>query len=623
MRYTWGFMFVLLALPSFASAALVCPTLSFGSTGSSVTALQTFLHSAYADFPAPTGYFGKTTQAAVKQWQGEHGIEKLGFVGPKTRVAMGLSCNSNITSTVTKPTTPSASTSALIQALLAQIKILQDKIAAMKGGSVGTTPPFTTTVPSGGGGGLVGGSGSTNGGGGTTCIREPSQTQTLSCPSGQTGSITQTRTSTCPGPVWSEWATTGNTCATMATGPIILSGSFDPVVWMNTTKGAGNAKLFGELWDEAKKTWVPNGGPANPMRMSADLANNHVYFHKDSSWQDFVGQTYTFDSSHVRNRTETVANFDCTYANPPGGRCDTPGSWDMRNDKFRLFVDQADPKHGYILAPRPAQNGWTSALNTFDTYYCSTFSELHTNTCTLYQKGVQMYVTVNFYSNYDIFNAEGDLVSVTPSGNPQNRIYDVMVITIEDGSCDLNATPGTARCSGRERNFYGRIGNDYWSFVRFDDALKENGQYKLRTRAVTYAWDTSYNPSFNDLKARALEDDSAAFTPSAPSVPYNLKATCSQDGTHATFSWSGAAGATSYWLRADDTTNQAAGCSAPTITSAGSLCVSPTDYVNNDVTNPITVTVPLNKQISWWVHAIKPSGPGTAVISMTFSCPTQ
>jgi putative peptidoglycan binding protein len=46
------------------------------------------------------------------------------------------------------------------------------------------------------------------------CTPDPSspQAQSVACPAGTTGSITQTRTSTCPGPAWSAWATTANTC---------------------------------------------------------------------------------------------------------------------------------------------------------------------------------------------------------------------------------------------------------------------------------------------------------------------------------------------------------------------------------------------------------------------------
>lgn len=38
------------------------------------------------------------------------------------------------------------------------------------------------------------------------------QFQSLSCPTGYTGIVTQSRTKICPSGVWSEWATTSNTC---------------------------------------------------------------------------------------------------------------------------------------------------------------------------------------------------------------------------------------------------------------------------------------------------------------------------------------------------------------------------------------------------------------------------
>src|SRR3989344_3247841 len=122
-----------LITPFFAAAAPPaggCPTLTIGATGSPVTALQTFLPKAYTDFSSPTGKFGPLTQAAVKQWQSEHGIEKTGMLGPKTRAAMGIACAPTASTTVTKPTT-SSSTAALIQSLLAQVKILQAKLAAL------------------------------------------------------------------------------------------------------------------------------------------------------------------------------------------------------------------------------------------------------------------------------------------------------------------------------------------------------------------------------------------------------------------------------------------------------------------------------------------------------------
>jgi Putative peptidoglycan binding domain len=67
-----------------------------------------------------------------------------------------------------------------------------------------------------------------------SCTPEPSspQSQTLSCPTGQTGSITQSRTSTCvagaTSPTWGAWTTTTNTCFVSA---LPVSGSAGPVTF--------------------------------------------------------------------------------------------------------------------------------------------------------------------------------------------------------------------------------------------------------------------------------------------------------------------------------------------------------------------------------------------------------
>jgi len=52
------------------------------------------------------------------------------------------------------------------------------------------------------------------------CVAEPEQTQTLVCPTGYTGQITQKRTSSCTFnsmPVWSAWAQTSSTCKAVST----------------------------------------------------------------------------------------------------------------------------------------------------------------------------------------------------------------------------------------------------------------------------------------------------------------------------------------------------------------------------------------------------------------------
>ena len=72
-----------------------------------------------------------------------------------------------------------------------------------------------------------------------TCVQNPptcqvtSQTQTLACATGYTGSITQTRSSTCPdpygSPVWQPWVTTSNTCKKSIDNPTNPTSPISPV----------------------------------------------------------------------------------------------------------------------------------------------------------------------------------------------------------------------------------------------------------------------------------------------------------------------------------------------------------------------------------------------------------
>jgi peptidoglycan hydrolase-like protein with peptidoglycan-binding domain len=134
--------------PMFASAAS-CPSLSRGMSGPNVSAVQQVLYNAYQGFPTPTGYFGAVTERALKQWQREHGLEAVGYVGPKTAAAMKLSLCPNaggntsqggVTSgSAASPTLPTTSTSSsqsdLIKSLLAQVAALQARIAALASGT--------------------------------------------------------------------------------------------------------------------------------------------------------------------------------------------------------------------------------------------------------------------------------------------------------------------------------------------------------------------------------------------------------------------------------------------------------------------------------------------------------
>lgn len=76
--------------------------LSYGSTGPDVVALQQMLIDAgLLAIPAPTGWFGPMTRAALAQWQAAHGVAPaVGYFGPITRAAI-LAANAAATPTTT------------------------------------------------------------------------------------------------------------------------------------------------------------------------------------------------------------------------------------------------------------------------------------------------------------------------------------------------------------------------------------------------------------------------------------------------------------------------------------------------------------------------------------------
>jgi hypothetical protein len=153
-------------------------------------------------------------------------------------------------------------------------------------------------------------------------------------------------------------------------------------------------------------------------------------------------------------------------------------------------------------------NGWSRGPSRFDTYYCSSYTEFHQSTCSLYQRGAGDWITVEAYKNYDIFNADGDKVRETPNGTPLQKVYDVVIVSEELNPEILTASiaKGKARGPARERYFFGRIGGDYYGLVRWDAALEQNGSYQLTDRTISYGWDTSYNPQFTGMQARGAQD---------------------------------------------------------------------------------------------------------------------
>lgn len=94
-------------------------------------------------------------------------------------------------------------------------------------------------------------------------------------------------------------------------------------------------------------------------------------------------------------------------------------------------------------------------------------------------------------------------------------------------------------------------------------------------------------------------------------APTGLVATCSADGTQVTLAWSSVSGATGYYLRVDNTTNN--------ITPDDWFKDPATEYSINDLHSTTFIgAVAPNAPYSWWVHGAAANiGPST---SGTFTC---
>ncbi len=84
-----------------------------GMRGSSVASLQSYLTANTSYAAGITGYFGPITQAAIRQWQMQHGVPGTGYVGPLTRAALSCTGSGNNTSPITLNANPSSGSTPL------------------------------------------------------------------------------------------------------------------------------------------------------------------------------------------------------------------------------------------------------------------------------------------------------------------------------------------------------------------------------------------------------------------------------------------------------------------------------------------------------------------------------
>jgi peptidoglycan hydrolase-like protein with peptidoglycan-binding domain len=137
------------AIPLFASALTFTRPLAYGSSGTDVSALQQYLKDqGYFHYPDITGYFGPYTWRAIAAFQWDNKLESVGYLGPKTELALNKLLDQSLASlaTSTSAATPSSSPPAI-----------PSLVSLPPPAPIYTTPPPTPAIgqpwhaPSGGG----------------------------------------------------------------------------------------------------------------------------------------------------------------------------------------------------------------------------------------------------------------------------------------------------------------------------------------------------------------------------------------------------------------------------------------------------------------------------------------
>ena len=101
----------LCAIPLLTSALTFTRPLSYGAKGNDVVALQQYLKDqGYFHYPDITGYFGPYTWRALTAFQWDNKLESVGYLGPKTELALNKLLDQSLASLATS--TSAASTAA-------------------------------------------------------------------------------------------------------------------------------------------------------------------------------------------------------------------------------------------------------------------------------------------------------------------------------------------------------------------------------------------------------------------------------------------------------------------------------------------------------------------------------
>jgi hypothetical protein len=242
--------------------------------------------------------------------------------------------------------------------------------------------------------------------------------------------------------------------------PVALTGSSDMLTWMNSQLPADTyVAVHAEHRELGATQWTKVTDVYQPFRTNVDTTLRQVYWRKDDPSHDFYGEIFNYDVNTIELRMETTPNLS---------GIDPPGTWDVRPDKFRLFVwaNSADHRpygHGRPIAPRTITSSWSQA-SLFDTFACNSWSDFQSGACPLYQHNAHddtsLEIIAPFSTVYD-----GEMEDPRWHATDEYKTFDEAVAVIQV------MNHGVAR----ERFIFARKGSAYYGIVRWDYAVPVSG----------------------------------------------------------------------------------------------------------------------------------------------------
>jgi peptidoglycan hydrolase-like protein with peptidoglycan-binding domain len=151
----------LVAIPLLASALTFTRPFSYGAKGNDVVALQQYLKDqGYFHYPDITGYFGPYTWRALAAFQWDNKLESVGYLGPKSELALNKLLDQSLaslaSSTLAAPAAPTATSTislvptpppAPIYTTPPPTPAVGQPWQAASGGGGGGPPPAATPAP--------------------------------------------------------------------------------------------------------------------------------------------------------------------------------------------------------------------------------------------------------------------------------------------------------------------------------------------------------------------------------------------------------------------------------------------------------------------------------------------